>query len=75
MLALYSLDHNPTLYALAADNAREAQAHALERRRALPALLERRDPAHRRRPAGQPADQAATTSLFAWLAVYPPPAS
>ena len=27
-----------------------------ERRRALPALLERRDPAHGRRPAGEPAD-------------------
>ncbi len=74
MLALYSLDHDPALYALAADNAREAQAHALDSEGlyllswsgetlptadALPGMLQ---------------TQAATTSLFAWLAVYPPPA-
>jgi hypothetical protein len=74
MLALYSLDHDPTLYALAAGNAREAQAHALDGEGlylrswsgetlptadALPGSLQ---------------TQAATTSLFAWLAVYPPPA-
>jgi hypothetical protein len=73
MLALYSLDHNPALYALAADNAREAQAHALNSEGlyllawnggilptadALPGSLQ---------------TQASTTSLFAWLAVYPPP--
>jgi hypothetical protein len=73
MLALYSLDHNPALYALAAVNAREAQAHALTGEGlylrswsgetlptadALPGSLQ---------------TQAATTSLFAWLAVYPPP--
>jgi hypothetical protein len=75
MLALYSLDHNSTLYALAANNAREAQAHAsngeglyllswsgatLSAADALPGSLQ---------------TQAATTSLFAWLAVYPPPSS
>lgn len=73
MLALYALDGDPTLYALAADNAREAQAHAangeglyllswngqtLPARNAVPGMLQ---------------THAATTSLFAWLAVYPPP--
>ena len=73
MLALYSLDHSSTLYTLAAENAREAQAHALNGEGlyllswsgatlptadALPGSLQ---------------TQAATTSLFAWLAVYPPP--
>jgi Glycosyl hydrolase family 76 len=73
MLALYSLEHDATLYALAADNARDAQTRALNRaglyllswngetlplEDALPGALQ---------------TQAATTSLFAWLAVYPPP--
>jgi Glycosyl hydrolase family 76 len=73
MLALYSLDNDPTLYSLAADNARDAQARALNgeglyllswngetlpAQDALPGMLQ---------------TQAATTSLFAWLAVYPPP--
>ena len=74
MLALYSLDRDPTLYALAADNARDAQTRALNGEGlyllswngqtlpsgyALPGMLQ---------------TQAATTSLFAWLAVYQPPA-
>jgi Glycosyl hydrolase family 76 len=74
MLALYSLDHDPTLYSLAADNAQTAQTRALNGEGlyllswggetlptadALPGSLQ---------------TQAATTSLFAWLAVYPPPA-
>ncbi len=73
MLALYALDGDTTLYALAADNAREAQTRAvngeglylrswngqtLPARNAVPGMLQ---------------TQAATTSLFAWLAVYPPP--
>jgi hypothetical protein len=73
MLALYSIDHDPTLYALAADNARDAQTHAanaeglyllswngetLPARYAMPGMLQ---------------TQAATTSVFAWLAVYQPP--
>ena len=72
-LALYSLNHDRTLYALAADNARDAQARArggeglyllswtwasLPAQYALPGMLQ---------------TQAATTSRFAWLAVYPPP--
>jgi hypothetical protein len=73
MLALYALEGDPALYALAADNAREVQTRALNgeglylrswggrtlsRANALPGMLQ---------------TQAATTSLFAWLAVYPPP--
>jgi hypothetical protein len=72
MLALYGLDHDATLYRMAADNARDAQTRAadtsglyllswngetLPASYALPNLLQ---------------TQAATTSLFAWLAVYPP---
>jgi hypothetical protein len=73
MLALYSLDHNPTLYTLAAENAREAQAHALDGeglylRSWSGATLPTADAL-----PGSLQTQAATTSLFAWLAVYPPP--
>ncbi len=73
MLALYALDGDRSLYALAADNARDAQTRAvngeglyllswngetLPTRYALPGMLQ---------------TQGATTSVFAWLAVYPPP--
>jgi len=73
MLALYSLDRDPTLYSLAADNARDCAARALNgeglyllswngevlpRGYALPGMLQ---------------THAATTSVFAWLAVYAPP--
>ena len=58
---------------MAADNARNAQTRAADARRPVPARLERRDaPAANARP-GMIQTQAATTSLFAWLAVYPPP--
>ena len=75
MLALYALDGDRTLYELAADNARDAQTRALNgeglyllswngevlpAKYALPGMLQ---------------TQAATTSLFAWLAVYQPPAA
>jgi hypothetical protein len=73
MLALYALGHDGTLYSLAADNARNAETRApnagglyllswngeqLPRAYARPGMLQ---------------THAATTSLFAWLAVYPPP--
>jgi Glycosyl hydrolase family 76 len=73
MLALYALEHDPALYALAAGNARAAETRALNREglyllswngEALP--LEDALPRSLQ-------TQAATTSLFAWLAVYPPP--
>ncbi|HWX96429.1 MAG TPA: glycoside hydrolase family 76 protein [Solirubrobacteraceae bacterium] len=74
MLALYALDGDPVLYRLAADNARDASSRTpnsrglyllswngevLPARYAVPGMLQ---------------THAATTSLFAWLAVYPPPA-
>jgi hypothetical protein len=74
MLALYALEGDSTLYRLAAENARYAQTQAangeglyllswngqiLPRADAAPGMLQ---------------TQAATTSLFAWLAVYSPPA-
>jgi hypothetical protein len=73
MLALYSLNHDSTLYALAADNARDAQTRALNGQglylfswngETLPAQYA---------VPGMLQTQAATTSVFAWLAVYPPP--
>jgi hypothetical protein len=74
MLALYALEGDPMLYRMAAANAHDAQTQAangeglfllswdgqtLPRADAEPGMLQ---------------TQAATTSLFAWLAVYPPPA-
>ena len=74
MLALYALDGNSALYTLASDNALDAQTHALNgeglyllswtgatlsAEDAEPEMLQ---------------TQSATTSLFAWLSVYRPPA-
>ncbi len=73
MLALYSLDGNSTLYALAADNARDAQTRAANGE-GLDLLSWSGEtlPARDAEP-GSLQTQAATTSLFAWLAVYRPP--
>ena len=72
MLALYPLDHDPTLYRMAADNARNAQSRA----RGAEGLYLRSwnggaIPAQYAVP-GMLQTHAATTSLFAWLAVYQP---
>jgi hypothetical protein len=73
MLALYALDHDPTLYRLAADNARDAQTRALGGEGLyLLSWNGARLPAQYAMP-GMLQTQAATTSVFAWLAVYPPP--
>ena len=73
MLALYSLDHDPRLYALAAQNAQAARTHALNGERLyLLSWAGRMLPLGDARP-GMLQTQAATASLFAWLAVYPPP--
>jgi hypothetical protein len=73
MLALYSLDHDRVLYAMAADNAQAAQTRAFNGEglyllswNGATLSLEDAEP-------GMLRTQAATTSLFAWLAVYPPP--
>jgi hypothetical protein len=73
MLALYSLDHNPALYALAAANAREAQAHALNGEGLYLRSWSGETLSTADALPGSLQTQAATTSLFAWLAVYPPP--
>jgi hypothetical protein len=74
MLALYASDGDATLYEMAAANAHDAQTHAINGEglyllswngETLP--LQDASP-------GMLQTQAATTSLFAWLAVYPPPA-
>ncbi|MCW3018786.1 MAG: hypothetical protein JWN10_1094 [Solirubrobacterales bacterium] len=74
MLALYSLEGDTTLYRLAADNARDAQTRAANGQ-GLYLLSWNGEtlPAFDAQP-GMLQTQAATTSLFAWLAVYPPPA-
>ena len=75
MLALYGLNHNPALYELAAVNARDAQAHAADGEGLyLRSWLGEPLPAQDAEP-NMLQTQAATTSLFAWLAVYPPPGS
>jgi len=73
MLALYSLEADPTLYELAANNARDAYTRALNGE-GLYLLSWNGEtlPAEDALP-GELQTQAATTSLFAWLAVYPPP--
>jgi hypothetical protein len=72
MLALYSLEGDSTLYAMAAENAHDAQTHAANGEglyllswggETLPAIDAE---------PGMLQTQAATTSVFAWLAVYPP---
>ncbi len=73
ILALYGLDHDPRLYELAAQNARGASERAANAQGLY--LLSWRGsplPASDASP-GMLRTQAATASLFAWLAVYPPP--
>jgi hypothetical protein len=73
MLALYSLNHDGTLYTMAADNARNAQTRARngEGLYLLSWNGETLSPQNAR--PGMLQTHAATTSLFAWLAVYAPP--
>jgi hypothetical protein len=73
MLALYALDGDQTLYTMAVDNARDAQARAANPQ-GLYLLSWNGEtlPAANAQP-GMIQTQAATSSLFAWLAVYAPP--
>jgi hypothetical protein len=75
MLALYSLDHDPTLYEMAAANAFDAHQRAINDEGLY--LLSWNGEALPPSDAepGSLQTQAATASLFAWLAVYPPPAT
>lgn len=74
LLALYGLHHDRALYAMAADNARivEARARNGEGLYLLSWNGETIEPQNAR--PGMLQTHAATTSLFAWLAVYRPPA-
>jgi hypothetical protein len=73
MLALYSLDHDPGLYNLAVDNAYDAGTRGFngEGLYLLSWNGETLPPSDAE--PGMLRTQAATASLFAWLAVYPPP--
>jgi hypothetical protein len=74
MLALYSLDHDPAVYSLAADNAQAAQTRALNGKGLYLLSWDGETLPTSDALPGSLQTQAATTSLFAWLAVYPPPA-
>jgi hypothetical protein len=73
LLAVYSLDHDRTLYELAADNARNAQARALDGQGLYLLSWNGQTLPPQYAVPGMLQTQAATTSLFAWLAVYEPP--
>jgi hypothetical protein len=73
MLALYSLDADPGLYNLAVDNAYNAGTRAFNGEGLyLLSWSGETLPPEDAEP-GMLRTQAATASLFAWLAVYPPP--
>jgi hypothetical protein len=73
MLALYSLDHDPGLYNMAVDNAYNAGTRAFNGEGLyLLSWMGETLPPENAQP-GMLQTQAATASLFAWLAVYPPP--
>jgi hypothetical protein len=74
MLALYSLDHDQTLYSLAVANARDAQTRALNGQGLYLLSWNGETLPPQDAEPGMLQTQAATTSLFAWLAVYSPPA-
>ncbi len=74
MLALYALEGDPTLYLLAADNARDAQERAANSEGLYLLSWSGQPLPTADAEPGMLQTQAATTSVFAWLAVYPPPA-
>jgi hypothetical protein len=73
MLAVYSISHERTLYALAADNAREIEARARNAEGLYLLSWDGNALAPQNARPGMLQTHAATTSVFAWLAVYPPP--
>jgi hypothetical protein len=73
MLALSTLDGDHSLYTLAVDNARDAETRALNSEGLyLLSWNGQTLPANDAKP-GMLQTQAATTSVFAWLATYAPP--
>jgi hypothetical protein len=73
MLALYASDHDTRLYQLAAANAATAAQHARDSQGLFLLSWAGQPLAALQGAPGMLRTQAATTSLFAWLAVYPPP--
>jgi hypothetical protein len=73
MLALYGLQGDPLLYRLAADNARDALTRAPDARGLYLRTWNGETLAAAYGQPGMLQTHAATTSLFAWLAVYAPP--
>jgi Glycosyl hydrolase family 76 len=74
LLALYGLHHDRTLYAIAADNARTVEVRARNNEGLYLLSWNGETIAPQNARPGMLQTHAATTSLFAWLAVYPPPA-
>jgi hypothetical protein len=73
MLALYGSDHDPTLYALASSNAQRAVDQARNAQGLYLNAWNGQALAAQYAEPGMLRTDAATVSLFAWLAVYPPP--
>ncbi len=73
LLALYGLHHDRTLYAMAADNARNVEVRARNGEGLYLLSWNGETIAPQNARPGMLQTHAATTSLFAWLAVYPPP--
>jgi hypothetical protein len=73
LLALYGLHHDRTLYQLAADNARNIETRARNREGLYLLSWEGQTLATQNARPGMLQTHAASTSVFAWLAVYPPP--
>ncbi|HWG09451.1 MAG TPA: glycoside hydrolase family 76 protein [Solirubrobacteraceae bacterium] len=74
LLATYGLHrYDRTLYAIAADNARNAEARARNAEGLYLLSWNGEALAPQNARPGMLQTHAATTSLFAWLAVYPPP--
>ncbi len=74
LLALYALRHDRTLYAMAADNARNAEGRARDGEGLYLLSWDGQTLVPQNARPGMLQTQAASTSLFAWLAVYSPPA-
>ncbi|HUA75004.1 MAG TPA: glycoside hydrolase family 76 protein [Solirubrobacteraceae bacterium] len=74
LLALYGLHHDRTLYQLAADNARDVETRARNGEGLYLLSWDGQTLAPQNARPGMLQTQAASTSVFAWLAVYPPPA-
>ncbi|HST34483.1 MAG TPA: glycoside hydrolase family 76 protein [Solirubrobacteraceae bacterium] len=75
LLALYALHHDRTLYAMAADNARNAELRARNGGGLYLLSWNGETIAPQNARPGMLQTHAATISLFAWLAVYPPPSA